>query len=289
MTFKVADIHCPYKECKNNLNPLEGFYNKKGYYKTKHNYQPVPRYQCKTCKKYFSSQTFKDTYKQKKPELNKEVFKYYSSAMTQRRLAKTLDCNLKTVVRKFLFLADKARKIHNKRVSLIKTNIIMIDEMETSEHTKMKPLSIAIIVDGSGKEIIDLCVAEMNCKGHLAKRSQEKYGYREDWREDAMDEVLNTAKKCANENVKVFTDGKTSYPSAILRAFPKATIEVSVSRGKRHDTEFDPLFGINHMAAVLRHDLSRLSRRTWVTTKKAERLQAHLDMYIAYRNEYKIV
>lgn len=288
MTFTVAGIHCPNPDCSQHHNPEIAFYHKKGYYKTKHNHQPVPRYKCKTCKKFFSAQTFKDTYKQKKPGLNKEVFKYYSSAMTQRRLAKNLGCNLKTVVRKFLFLARKARAMHESNVPKLQVSSIMLDEMETYEHTKLKPLSIAIVVSGDGSKIIDLCVAEMNCKGHLARASQEKYGYREDWREDAMNSVLETAKNCASGKVAVFSDKKANYPKAILKAFPEAILKASLARGKKHSEDFDPLFGVNHMASVLRHDVSRLSRRSWVTTKRPDRLQAHLDLYIAYRNGYKV-
>lgn len=41
-------------------------------------------------------------------------------------------------------------------------------------------------------------------------------------------------------------------------------------------------------AAKLRSDLSRLSRKTWVTTKKLERLQAHVDLYAAWHNGYTL-
>jgi hypothetical protein len=39
-----------------------------------------------------------------------------------------------------------------------------------------------------------------------------------------------------------------------------------------------------HTAAKIRADLSWMPRRAWSTTKLAERLQHHLDIYIAYNN-----
>ena len=33
---------------------------------------------------------------------------------------------------------------------------------------------------------------------------------------------------------------------------------------------------------------SRMARRSWVTTKQIERLQAHLDLYIAFNNGYRL-
>jgi hypothetical protein len=38
---------------------------------------------------------------------------------------------------------------------------------------------------------------------------------------------------------------------------------------------------------AIRADLSRMARRTWSTTKRAERLQDHLDIYIAFNNGYE--
>lgn len=51
---------------------------------------------------------------------------------------------------------------------------------------------------------------------------------------------------------------------------------------------FDPLFRLNHTAAKLRADISRLSRRTWSASKNATGLQNHLMLYIAYNNGYKL-
>ena len=41
-------------------------------------------------------------------------------------------------------------------------------------------------------------------------------------------------------------------------------------------------------AAKLRADVSRLARQAWSASKKAERLQDHLMLYIAYNNGYRL-
>lgn len=99
---------CPNSEC----GAIEKFFIKKGYFKTKWNAQPVPRYRCKKCGKFFSSHTLRPTAGQKKPHLNHEIYKLYASGMTQKRLAQVLGCNPKTVARKVLFIAWEARKHH---------------------------------------------------------------------------------------------------------------------------------------------------------------------------------
>jgi transposase-like protein len=87
---------CPNAEC----GATGKFFIKKGYFKTKWNAQPVPRYRCKKCGKFFSSHTLRPTAGQKKPHLNHEIYKLYASGMTQKRLAQVIGCNPKTVARK---------------------------------------------------------------------------------------------------------------------------------------------------------------------------------------------
>jgi hypothetical protein len=72
-------------------------YSKNGYFVTRHNHQPVPRYRCRICGKNFSAHTARPTSRQKKPALNAGIYGLYSSGMTLRRMAKVLKVDKKTV------------------------------------------------------------------------------------------------------------------------------------------------------------------------------------------------
>lgn len=283
---------CPNEDCDNHDSPAKGWYIKKGYYKLKHNHQPVPRYQCKLCKRKFSSQTFKDTHNQKKPFLNDQIFQFYSSAMTQRRLAKTLKCNRKTIVRKFLFLANKAQNIHEEKLKKgeIKTSYVQFDEMETYESTKLKPVSIALAVRPKTGEILGIDVGSMKAKGHLADRYALKYSEeRQDTRDESRTNVLDMVALCAKESVTIASDAHPSYEKLFRKAVPHAEIkQIPQGKQRKFGHAHDELFMINHTCALLRQDLSRLRRRTWITTKDIERLKAHLWLYVAYRNGYDL-
>src|SRR5690606_15484394 len=105
----------------------------------------VDRFRCRLCGKTVSNQTFNPTYKQKKPRINKKVRSLICSKVSLRRIAINLKVNRKTVTRKFLFLAEEARKNQKRRIdALTGIDFIEMDEMETFEHTKCKPLSIAL-------------------------------------------------------------------------------------------------------------------------------------------------
>ena len=75
---------CPNKECSYNTNPIKDWFVKIGYYKPKNTNQKTPRYKCKSCGKSFSTHTNKSTAWQKKPEINKMLFKLLVSGVSLR-------------------------------------------------------------------------------------------------------------------------------------------------------------------------------------------------------------
>ena len=56
------------------------------------------------------------------------------------------------------------------------------------------------------------------------------------------------------------------------------------AEGELKKLRFDPLFSLNHTCAMLRANINRLFRRTWCTTKKKERLEQHLAVYMDFHN-----
>ena len=279
--------HCPNLSCVCHTTPYTNFYIKKGFFRTAHDRQKVPRYQCKNCGQLFSASSFKDTKGQHKPELNDTIFELYSSNVTLKRIASLLRCNKKTVIRKFMFMAAKVHLIHEDRIDAgdLKTSYVQFDEMETFEKTRMIPLSIAIAVRPRTGEIIDAEVATMNAKGHLAEESVEKYGLRVDTRKSSLEKILTTVSKCQifSNKTGLFTiasDSKPAYIPIVKQILPNA-IHAKYNRLNSND-----LFNLNHVCGRIRHDMSRMNRQSWVTTKKKERLQGHLDMYIGYKNGY---
>lgn len=272
------------------------WFKKKGYFKTKHNGQKVPRYQCKVCDKFFSSRTHLPTYKQKKPALNQTIFKLYCSGLSLRRMALIMGINRKTVYRKFLYLARESRNIHEEflRTTKMYTSHVQFDEIETFEHTSLKPLSVSIAVRSKTGEILEARVAEMINKGPATSLATRRYGYRVDQRLAAFEDVFRVLNSIMIPNGTIVTDASPSYVKP-MQEFACALKHTRVSSAERINgpknrrNKNDVLWRLNHIAAKLRNDLSRLSRKTWTTTKRMWALQAHIDLYIAFNNKYKIV
>lgn len=235
------------------------------------------------------------TFGQKRPDLNESIYQLYCSATTQRRIAKLLGINRKTVARKFLFLAEQARLAHSAYLENQRCDSVQLDEMESFEHTRLKPLSIVLAVSPEMK-ILCANVASMSYRGSLAHIALRKYGYRKDERSQVLVDSLNQIKPAVVPKSHIATDANPRYPKpiqAILK--PKlltqhhSKLSHPVKRlALRRRNHQDPLFAVNHTAAKIRHDLSRMARRVWTTTKLSQRLQAHLYLYIAFHNQYAL-
>lgn len=300
--------HCPNPDCPHHTDGAKGFYARKGSYRTKHDHQLVRRYQCKKCGRRFNSRTFSPTARQHKPEVNRLIMGLLCSGVTMRRAAKLAGVARRTMERRFRWLAEQARKAHEVFLSAegSKTSYVQFDEMETREGSKLRPLSIALAVRAKTGQIIDAQVATKRCSGHLAKKGGKAHPNRVNTREAACTRVVESVRQVAKPQITIASDEKSAYPGIIKAVIKDAIFVPYKSRGNAtakaqaepeegEDFEidlqkkaFDPMFRLNHMAAKLRADISRLARRTWSISKRQRGMQDHLAIYIAYNNGYAI-
>ena len=171
--------------------------------------------------------------------------------------------------------------------------VVQFDDMETFEHTKCNPVSITVAVEEDTRFIIAAEASQMPPKGRLVPIARRRYGYRRDKRKKALRKALQTVSAVGAENLLVKSDKCPRYPKAVRQWVPRAVHEVHKSRrgcvvgqGELKRGGFDPLFSLNHTCAMFRDNLKRLSRRTWCTTKKVDRLQCLLHLYTSYHNEW---
>mgnify|MGYP001587955095 FL=1 len=252
----------------------------------------INRFFCKICSRYFSRATLSICFGQKKRRANEPIYKLLVSGTSQRRIARLLNLHQTTVARKFKFLAEQARLRHREFLSTLSSlEDLQFDEMESSEHTKCKPLSIPLVVTHPGRKILAFSVCSMPANGLLAKISVKKYGRRPDHRIETMRKVLESVKPYVGPGLQLHSDEKTVYPKLVREIFPgaehctyKGKRGCVVGQGELKKIQFDPLFSLNHTAAMFRANINRLFRKTWCTTKKAERLLDHIAIYADYHN-----
>src|SRR5580700_4520222 len=281
---------CPDPEClTRNPSPIPGPCVRIGRYFRSSDGQWIQRYLCRRCKKSFSSATGLPTFGQKKRQLNHLLDRLFNSNVTQRRAARLLGINRKTAVRKFRLMAAQSRVQHDQWLEELASrplSFVQFDDLETSEHTKCKPLSVALAVDPKSRKILGFQVSSMPAKGHLAAIARRKYGFRPDQRAQGWDALFRSLRPVVCPDAEFLSDQNPHYPEFLRRHFPNANHRTVKGRrgcvagqGELKKGGFDPLFSLNHTCAMLRANLSRLIRRTWCTTKTQQGLIDHLSLY----------
>lgn len=286
---------CPDSEClSQGPAPQNGLVIRKGYFFRKSDGQWIPRYFCPRCRHFFSSASSQACSGQKKRHLNSRLSLLLTSGVSQRRASLLLRVNRKTVVRKFRFLAEQARLKQSgwlKELARTPVSVIQFDDLETSEHTKCKPLSVALAVEPRSRKILGFQVSPMPAKGHLARIAFRKYGFRPDERAQGWNALFESLKPLTTPDAQWLSDENPHYPPSLKRHHPQASHVTFKSRrgciagqGELKKIGFDPLFSLNHTCAMLRANLNRLFRRTWCTTKTKSGLIDHLCLYVWYHN-----
>ena len=196
---------------------------KKGHYIRKRDRRWIQRYYCKTCKVHYSKQTYHYTYREKRPDINRILLRLLCSGLSQRRAAEILKIHPITVARKISRLAVYSKKKNAQDLKAKKkVESWIFDEMETFEHTKCKPVSIALAVEEKTRRILNIEVAQMPAKGLLAKVSREKYGRRKDMRPKMFHRFFSKLQKTCSVQGKIKSDQNPHYQKHVRRFFPKS-------------------------------------------------------------------
>ena len=147
-------------------------YSKKGWLKNKKENKKIRQYQCKACKARFSINSMKDTKWQKKPYLNNKIMKLYCEGNTLRGICRILDIPYRTVVRKWRFMAEKTKIKHLTTLNHGKIIIkyLQFDQIKTYEHTKKKPLGIALSIKPKTGQILSTQVCSIPIKALVVSK-----------------------------------------------------------------------------------------------------------------------
>lgn len=266
---------------------------KYGSYRRKSDSRIIQRFLCKSCQSTFSNAINDPAYYHKKRRVNYILKGLLASSVSLRRSAKLLGISRTTVARKLIFLGKLCREEQANFLKHASQNVdkIQFDELQTIEHSKCKPLSVATVVSVSDRKILGVGVATMPATGYLAKIARKKYGKRKDQRQEVLMGLFKKLSKTLSKNLIIYSDKHPYYRLIITRYFPTGIyhqikgIQATVSgQGELKKNAKDPLFCINHTLAMFRANINRLIRKTWCTTKDPARLADHLAIYISIHN-----
>lgn len=296
MDRRFVPAFCPLPDCVS-FSGEDFRFTRKGSFRRACDGMAVARFRCQSCERTFSRQTFRLSYRMRRPALRIQLFHLLTAKVTQRQAARILGCSRDTVDRLSRRLGRVARDFHRARMRPWRGRLegtFQLDELETFEtHRLTRPVTVPVLIERRSYFILRTRTAPMGPRGRLSEENRkrvdldrERFGVRVNGSLGAVDACLRTLEEMLAPGALLHlqTDRKSSYRSLTRKRFSgRLGSHVRESSRRRRDYG-NVLFPINHTLAMLRDGVSRLVRRSWGASKCRRRLQGHLDLWTAYRN-----
>ena len=296
MSFQPAFCPCQKPAC----DPAQGFqYQRRGTYKRICDGRQVQRFQCKNCKRTFSTQTFRVDRNLRRPSIDYLIFLGLVSKVSQRQMTRKYHCGRGAVARRMERFGEHCRKFHeralrNRTASIPWEGRFLLDELETFEtDRRLKPVTVPLLAHLPSRCILHAAVGMLPARKPLPPRklkqleaieAQEGKKRHSESREKVSECFTALSEITKQEKlVHVGTDEKSTYRTILRKTFGERLVHQS-THSKEPRTIKNPLFLVNHTFAMLRDGLGRLVRRNWGATKERKKLEWHLWLYIGWRN-----
>lgn len=297
--MKFAPPFCPIPGCPSG-DPQQAFtWHRRGRYRRACDGRWIPRFHCHSCDRSFSSQTFRSSYRYRKPFLHHLLIQLLCSKVTRRQAARVLGVHRNTVERRFLRFARIGCEFHLSQLEQCRSRGGMIgtfqlDELETFEHhRRLKPITMGVLIERKSYFVVNSCAGTLPPRRPLKDGEASRlaaieaaHGKRQSQsRACVRDCALALRSILAPEAAIIFqSDKKTTYRSEFRRTFSDRLLIHHVTSSKAVRDYRNVLFPINHTLAMMRDGVSALVRRSWGVSKKLLGLQRHVWLWTCYRN-----
>ncbi|MCB9832613.1 MAG: IS1 family transposase [Planctomycetes bacterium] len=255
----------------------------------------IRRFRCRSCLRTFSEQSLHYSHRQRKPAIDATLFSLLVSGVGFRQAGRILRVARRTIMSKFRRLAEQCRRFHDWHGrSIAGTRRFQFDELETFEFCRTTmPVTQAILIDEKSRYIVEQACDSIRPGGRksvrrkqLIKRHERSHGRRPANSRACVAKVLEAAGRRLGPSARItfVSDCKPSYPGLARRGFGDALLGHERHSGRLPRGPGNPLFPINHTNAMFRDNISRLRRRSWLVSKRRDRLEEHAWIFVAYRN-----
>ena len=293
---------CPYESCPRHRAPGTRFFLRHGFYRARVHTDPVPRFRCRSCRRTFSRQTFRVSYRDKKPHLNNTVFDRLTGGDWFNKSGRRCHLTRKNMMAKARKLQRHLRHFNRnvlRRGPLPADDLadpigIQFDEYETYEARRnTRPLTVATAIHVPSQFVISMVVAPIRPHGIIRgarKRAIEaderRFGPRKHLSKLACRLSLGRAATFRPDarEITLATDEKRTYPLVAAQAFHGRRWSHATTNSRRPRGAGTPLFPINLAERKIRTHNSRTQREMPNASKKRKYLSLHLEMHIAFRN-----
>ncbi len=286
--------HCPRIACRFHRCPRGWRWIRHGSYARHCLPRVIPRFRCRHCGITFSTQTFATTYYLKRPDLLEPLFFRLLAGSGFRQIAREARCQPSTVM-------DQAARLGRHALLFLArhrpqdpvSEPLVIDGFESFAWSQYHPLHVNLAVGARSHFVYAFTDAELRRKGRMTARQHrrraelERRCGRPDPRavERGIEALLRLAAPRPQPLV-VRSDEHPAYPRA-LRRLGGWSVRHECTPSLAARTPGNPLFPVNLLDLLLRHNSANHKRQTIAFSKRHQGVMERVALLVAWRNFVK--
>ncbi len=252
----------------------------------------MQRYNCRSCGRNFSTQTFSPTYWLKRPDLQKPLFWRLNSCAGLRQIAREFGLSHATVQRQTERLGRHCLLFHEALRPRVPGETLVLDGFRTFENSQFWPFDLNLLV-GSSLYVYGFNDAELRRSGTMrpAQKKKRERLERAHGRPHpqatrlAIEELVARIVPEGSDAV-IESDEHTAYPDAFQRLKGRR-IRHRATSSKESRTPSNPLFPVNLSDLLLRHSGANHKRETIAFSKRRQGALYRAAIWVVWRNYVK--
>ena len=288
--FAFIPPHCPRKHCRYHRPNAAWRWKRFGSFTRQCEPQVIPRFRCLHCLSTFSTQTFSTTYYLKRPDLLEAIAHRLLACSGYRQIAREARCNPTSVMGQAARIGRHALLLlHALKPSGELTEALVIDGFESFAYSQYHPLHLNPAVGARSHFTYAFTFARLRRKGSMTDRQRNRrtqievtHG-RADPKaiEMSVADLLDISTEAKSFTVR--SDEHPAYPRAIRRLHNRNVAhEQTPSVAAR--TPHNPLFPVNLMDLLLRHNGANHKRETIAFSKRHQSVIERAAWLFIWRN-----
>ena len=282
---------CPRAHCRFHLSAEGWRWVRFGSYPRQCPPRSIPRFRCRHCRSTFSSQTFSTTYYLKRPELQPALFQRLIACSGYRQIAREARCAPTTVMGQAARLGRHALLLlHHLRPRAAPTEPLVIDGFESFAYSQYHPLHLNLAIGADSHFVYAFTHTELRRKGRMraAQRRRRQALEQRHGRPDpgalpaSVADLIRLAFPAPGA-VVIRSDEHPAYPRA-FRRLRGWSIRHECTPSVAARTPANPLFPVNLMDLLLRHNSANHKRETIAFSKRHQSVVERAALLILWRN-----
>jgi transposase-like protein len=282
--------HCPRSRCRFHRCAEGWRWIRFGSYTRRCEPRIIPRFRCLHCRATFSSQTFSTTYYLKRPELLEAIAHRLLACSGYRQIAREARCDPTTVM-------GQAARLGRHALLLLRelkpkgplTEPLVIDGFEGFAYSQYHPLHLNLAVGAGSHFTYAFTHARLRRKGTMTRAQKRRRAEVEQAHgrpdpkaiELGITDLVGIA--APPQALTVRSDEHPAYPRA-FRRLKEHAIRHEPTPSVEARTSHNPLFPVNLLDLLLRHNSANHKRETIAFSKRHQSVIERAAWLLVWRN-----